>query len=273
MEGSNLITGKLLETGEHMPGLIFPWLVVAIVSVGAFLLRQRAQLSTGLRLLTVGTLLVLSIVSIRYVHLGQFLPPYVNRATWQANEQNAKTLAWLQDNEKTPSVVWSEDASAVTTFLPTYTRHFSLHTYWGMLELLPDGEIRERYLITQYFNNPTVSDLKNNMESYLGRQDTAHIAKTIERGIKICRMLFFWDTNKDCGTPPTPQQLLGEKFFIDIEKKFQTDIKPNIKAYLKKYHVSYMLKDNTLDSPFYPEKLGAVRVYADDRFELYKMQY
>lgn len=272
MEGSNLITGKLLETGEHMPGLIFPWLIVAIVSLGMFLLRQRAQLSKGLRILTVGTFIVLSIVSVQYIHLGQFLPPYMNRTTWQANEQYAKPLAWLQDNEKNPVVVWS-DTSAVTTFLPTYTRHFSLQTYWGMLELLPDSEVRERYLITQYFNNLTVPDLKSHMDSYLGRQDTAHIAKTIERGIKICRILFFWDKNKDCGIPPTPQQLKGEKFFTDLQKKFQTDIKPNIKAYLKKYHVSYMLKDNTLDSPFRPEALGAVLVYTDDRFELYKVQY
>lgn len=274
MEGSNLITGKLLETGEHMPGLIFPWLVIAVVSLGTFLLRQRAQLSSGLRMLAVCTFLVLSIVSIRfsYAHLGAFLPPYVNRTVWQANEQYAKPLAWLQDKEKNPVAVWS-NTSYVTTLLPTYTRHFSLHTYWGKLELVPEGEIHERYLITQYFNNPTVSDLKNDIESYLGRQDTAHNAKTIERGIKICRILFFWDKNKDCGTPPTPQQLLGEKFFTDIEKKFKTDIKPNIKAYLKKYHVSYMLKDNTSDSPFHPETLGAVLVYTDDRFELYKMQY
>ena len=271
MEGSNLITGKLLETGEHMPGLIFPWLIVAVVSLGTFLWRQCAQLSNGLRMLAIGTFLLISIASIQYVFLAQFLPPYVNRTVWQANQQYAKPLAWLQDTEKSPVAVWSNPTTYVTTLLPTYTRHFSLHTYWGRLELLSDNEVRERYLITQYFNNLTISDLKNNIEDYLGRQDTAHNAKTIERGIKICRILFFWDKSKDCGTPPTPQQLLGEKFFTDLEKKFRTDIKPNIKAYLKKYHVSYMLNDKTLDSPFYPEKLGAVLVYTDDRFELYKL--
>ena len=273
MEGSNLITGKLLETGEHMPGLIFPWLIVAVVSLGTFLWRQCAQLSNGLRMLAIGTFLLISIASIQYVFLAQFLPPYVNRTVWQANQQYAKPLAWLQDTEKSPVAVWSNPTTYVTTLLPTYTRHFSLHTYWGRLELLSDNEVRERYLITQYFNNLTISDLKNNIEDYLGRQDTAHNAKTIERGIKICRILFFWDKSKDCGTPPTPQQLLGEKFFTDLEKKFRTDIKPNIKAYLKKYHVLYMLKDKTLDSTYHPETLGAVLVYTDGRFELYKMQY
>ena len=109
------------------------------------------------------------------------------------------------------------------------------------------------------------------MGLYLGRQDFPHKAKTIERGIKVCRILFFWDKNKDCGTPPTPQELLGDQFFIDLENKFQNDIKPNIKEYLKKYHVSYILKDKTLDPQYHPEELGATRVYSDDRYEIYHL--
>ena len=109
------------------------------------------------------------------------------------------------------------------------------------------------------------------MALYLGRQDTAHNAKTIERGIKICRILFFFDKHKDCGTVPTPQSLLGDKFFTDLGRKFQTDIKPNIKAYLKKYHVSYILKDNVLNSNYRPEELGAKLVYSDDRYEIWHL--
>jgi len=39
--------------------------------------------------------------------------------------------------------------------------------------------------------------------------------------------------------------------------------------YLKKYPVSYILKDVLLDPQYRPEKLGAKRVYSDGRFELY----
>jgi len=109
------------------------------------------------------------------------------------------------------------------------------------------------------------------MALYLGRHDLPHAAKTIERGIKMCRILFFWDKGKDCGTPPTPQELLGETFFTNLEKRFQTDIKPNIKAYLKKYNVTYILKDNILDPQYHPETLGAIRVYSDGRFEMYRL--
>lgn len=275
MQGSNLITGKLLETGEHMPGFIFPWLAFSIFSLGTLLWKQRAQLSGWLQTLSVSVLVLLSIVSIRYVSLDAFLPPHISRNELQTEQLYAKPFAWLQNEEKSPVVIWSDPRDYLTVLLPIYTRHFTLNVYWGMMELVPEGEIHERYLVSQYFNNLTVADLKsvNEMSLYLGRHDLPHQAKTIERGIKICRILFFWDKNKDCGTPPTPQELLGNKFFEDLEKKFRTDITPNIKEYLKKYHISYILKDKVLNPTYRPEALGAIRVYSDDRFELYEMQY
>jgi hypothetical protein len=275
MEGSNLFTGKLLETGEHMVGLIMPWIVFSALSLGAYLWRHRVQLSPALRIFSLGMLVLFSVVSVRYVSLDAFLPPHIERGRLQAQQDYAKPFEWLQREEQEPVVVWSDPDHYATVLLPIYTRHFTLDVYWGMLELLPEGEVRERYLISQYFDNPSLADLKtvDEMSLYLGRSDLPHRANTVARGIKICRILFFWDAGKDCGTPPTPQQLLGEQFFIDLDKKFRTDIKPNITAYLKKYHVSYILKDIELNPRYDPEVLGAVRVYRDDRFELYKMQY
>lgn len=277
MQGSNFITGKLLETGEHLRLFIMQWFLFTTIGAGVFLWKRRIQIAGRLRVFLVITVAVLLVANGYYFFYSyfptQFLPSNIDRGAWQTEQLYVKPFEWLQNNEKSPIVVWSDPRDALTLEFPIYTRHFTLYAPWGMFELLPEGEIRERYLVSQYFNNPTVSDFKNNMTFYLGRQDIAHNAKTIERGIKICRILFFWDKNKDCGTPPTPQSLLGEKFFTDLESKFNTDIKPNIKAYLKKYHVSYILKDNVLDLQYHPEKLGAVRVYSDGRFEIYKMQY
>jgi hypothetical protein len=272
MQGSNLITGKLLETGEHVVSFIMPWLVFSTLSLGVFLWKRSAQLSKGLLLFSAGVLLALSVVSIGYSKSFPFWISDIERSQWQTAQLYAEPYAWLQANEENPVVVWSNPSDLLTTNLPVFTRHFTLYTYFGMLELVPEGEIRERYLISQYFNNPSIADLENvdNMKLYLGRHDFPHQAKTIERGIKICRILFFWDKNKDCGTPPTSAELLGEKFFSDLENKFQTDIKPNIKAYLKKYHVAYILKDKMLDSQYHPEKLGAVMVYTDNRYEIWK---
>lgn len=275
MQGSNLITGKLLETGEHVRLLILPWLIFATVSIGASLWGWRAQLSRGLQSFSIIMIAILMGANLyfTYQYFSPFLTPYANRELWQTEQLYAKPLAWLQNQEKDPVVVWSDPHDHLAAVLPIFTRHFTLDTFFGMLELAPEEEIRERYLISQYFNNPTVSDLRSESEMalYLGRHDFPHEAKTIERGIKICRVLFFWDKNKDCGMPPTPQDLLGDKFFSDLENKFQNDIKPNIKAYLKKYHISYILKDKILDPAYHPEALGAKMVYADDRFEIYHL--
>lgn len=275
MQGSNLITGKLLETAEHIRILILPWLLFATVCIGALLWEKRALLSGKLRLFSVIVIGVLSVANVHYTYFyfSPFLTQNVNRGLWQTEQLYVKPFAWLENKEKEPVVVWSNPHDHLTANLPTFTKHFTLYTWGGMFELMPEGEVHERFLVSSYFDNPTIDDLKSSdtMGLYLGRQDFPHKAKTIERGIKVCRILFFWDKNKDCGTPPTPQELLGDQFFIDLENKFQNDIKPNIKEYLKKYHVSYILKDKTLDPQYHPEELGATRVYSDDRYEIYHL--
>lgn len=273
MQGSNFITGKLLETGEHLRGFILLWLAFATVVIGSYVWKRRAELSTGVRAVSVAVILICSMASLYYTqyYFSQFTNVEIHREFWQTEQLYAEPFAWLQNQEKNPVVVWSNPHQYVTSRLSVYTRHFTLYATYGIWRLVSGSEINERYLVSQYFDNPTIADLKNDMVVYLGRQDVFHNAKTIERGIKICRILFFWDRNKDCGTPPTSIELLGEKFFNDLEQKFTADIKPNIKAYLEKYHVSYILKDTVLDPRYSPEKLDAVRVYNDGRFELWKL--
>lgn len=280
MQGSNLITGKLLETGEHISGLIYPWLIFSTLSLVVFVWKYRAQLSRSALLFSVLILMLLMGENINSTY-RYFYPIIVTKMSnelwrnesWQTEQLYVKPFAWLQNQEKDPVIVWSDPHDTLAPYLPTITKHYTLYTWAGIMELVPEGEVRERYLVSQYFNNPTVAILKSNIEMglYLGRHDFPHQAKTIERGIKICRILYFWDKSKDCGTPPTPAELLGDKFFIDLENKFQTDIKPNIKAYLKKYHVSYILKDKILNPTYHPEKLEAVLVYTDDRYELWHL--
>lgn len=273
MQGSNLITGKLFETGEHLRGFILLWLAFATVIIGSYVWKRRTELSTWVRAVSVAVILICSIASLYYTYyyFSPFINVEVNREFWQTEQLYAKPFIWLQDHEKKQVVVWSDPHDYLTPSLSVFTRHFTLYASYGMWRLMSDSEIRERYLVSQYFDNPTVADLKNDMGTYLGRPEVFHNAKTIERGVKICRILFVWDKNKDCGTPPTSIELLGDKFFNDLEQKFTTDIKPNIKAYLTKYHVSYILKDKVLDSQYHPEKLGAVRVYTDDRYEIWHL--
>ncbi|MFA6279093.1 MAG: hypothetical protein WCS97_01470 [Candidatus Paceibacterota bacterium] len=273
MQGSNLITGKLLETGEHVKMLILPWLAFTTIIVGVYLWELRMQLSKWLQTLSFVAVAVCAGASMyfTYVYFAPFFKVESNREFWQTEQTYVKPFEWLEQEEKKPVVVWSNPHDYITPNLPIFTKHFTLFTTYTTWQLVSEDEIRERYLISQYFDNPTITSLKSDMDTYLGRQDAHHRAKSIERGIKICRILFFWDKNKECGTPQTPAELLGDKFFSDLEQKFKNDIKPNIKAYLKKYNVSFILKDKILDLQYHPEALGAVRVYEDDRYEIYHL--
>ncbi len=273
MQGSNLITGQLLETSVHMRPFIGTWLVWAGIGAALPVWRHRAEITKGMRLLCIAgfAVLMFGASNFMYTHLKGFLFD-IAPAFWKTQQLYAAPYAWLNAHESQPVVVWGSPNDFSTEELPIFTRHFVLYAGPTIFHLVSNAEIRERYLVASYFNNPTVQDLKDDIGTYLGRQDVYHHAKTIERGIKICRIVYFWDKNKDCGIPPTSAELMGEKFFNDLERQFQTDIKPNIQAYLQKYHVSYILKDIVLDPQYHPEKLGAVRVYSDGRFELYRLK-
>lgn len=273
-QGSNLFTGKLLETGEHVKLLMLPWFIFATASLVVFLWAQRAKLLPVVKIVTVIVLGVLSLLNVYliYQHLHPFFPGNVPAALWRTEQLYAKPIAWLNE-QPGGAVVWGNPYSPITEQIPLYTKDFVLYDYFGMLELVPEAEIRERYLVSQYFDNPSEADLSSDhaMGLYLGRHDFPHQAKTIERKVKVCRILFFWDRQKNCGVVPTPRTLLGEQFFVDFENTFTKDVAPHIKMYLKKYHVTYIFKDILNDMEYHPEQLGATRVYTDGRFEIYRL--
>ena len=273
-QGSNALTGMLVETGEHVRILIFPWVLFVDIMLGSYLWRRRADLSFLVRTLSVAVIVVVTLVSLQYTY-NRFAPfvaiTEYRRDLWDEQQRYVKLFDWLQTHESSPVVIWSEPSSSITIALPVFTRHFDLYTIPGIWELVSEEEIRERYLVSQYFNNPTKDDLKENISVFLGRQDVHHIAKTREREIKVCRLLSAIAGDRNCGEPKTSLEILGEGFFDQLVQKFQGDIKPNITTYLKKYHVSYILKDNTLNSDWHPEALKAKRVYSDGRYELYRL--
>lgn len=276
LQGGNLITGKLIETGMHVRILILPWLSFATVLLGAHLWKRRATLSGGLRAVSLTMVSMCGLASLYFLlTYSPFADIGTKSALWRAEQSYAEPFAWLERTEKSPVVIWMDPSPAdgISSVLPVFTKHFPLYAPAAQQTLLSTEEVQERFLVSQYFNNPTAADLRRErtMELYVGRRDLPHQAMTIAREIKVCRALFFLSKEKDCGTPPTSEELLGDQFFIDIENKFQTVIKPNIKEYLEKYHVSYILKDKKLHPHYRPEALGAVRVYTDEKYEIYRL--
>ncbi len=273
-QGSNALTGVLVETGEHVRILILPWVLFVTVILGTYLWRRCADLALPVRALSVVAIGILTLVSAyytQYYFMSFVAIPESRRDAWAEEQNFIKPFEWLQTREQNAVVVWSDPQDEITSTLPIFTRHFTLYTPIGMWHLVSTEELIERYLVSQYFNNPTAADLKSDIGAYLGRQDVFHIAKTIEREVKLCRIFFFWNPSRDCGAMPTSVELLGEPFFAGLEQKFISDIKPNMKQYLKKYNVSYILKDVIRNPNWHPEALGAKPVYSDGRYELYRL--
>ena len=172
MQGSNLVTGKLLETGEHLSLLIQPWLFFATISIGVFVWGRRTQISKELRVCSAVMIVLLLGVSGYYAYprFSRFLPANVDRGAWHTQQLYAKPLTWLDETEKNPVVVWSNPHNYLAAMVPTLTKHFSLYAQPATFELVSEAEIRERYLVSEYYDNPTLADLKSEEEMSLAKR-------------------------------------------------------------------------------------------------------
>jgi len=270
MQGSNVVTGKLLETGEHIRLFIVPWLLVATVALGAHLWRLRDSLSGIYRWVSVAAVVALVAASsyFTYYYFRMFVYDPARPTLWREQQWYPGPLEWIEANVATSSVVWINPHDYIDLYLPAMTRHYVLFSTFSMWQLVSQDEFVERYLVSQYFDNPSAATLRAKSEVYLGRQ-YLHWPPTIAREIAFCKLIHFWQSDPSCGTPKTKEDLLGSTYFDDLERRLVTDIRPNIRAYLRKYQVSYILKDTVLDPHYDPEALGAELVYHDARYRLY----
>lgn len=273
MQGSNALTGKLWEIGDHIRRFVIVWLPLGTALIAWTAYTHRARFAPALRLGASAALVLLLGANVYFAwhHSHPFRTPGVLQPTWIEQQSYAPPLRWLQEHEPEPVVVWGSVDDFSTIHVPVLTRHYVLFTEAAQFMLMPSDEVRERYLAARYFDGVTAESLKADMLLHAGRANTFHLPKTIERKIKICKVFFFWDKARDCGVVPTPQGLMGEKYFEDLAARFAQDITPNIREYLAKYQVSYVLKNIESSPHWRPEELGGVRVYTDERFELYKL--
>jgi hypothetical protein len=265
MMGSNLITGKLLETPEHVKPFLGPWFVLIGAALGWRFVHRGQWIFSGV--------LAMLVVVHTYMFFGIYLAAYaaptnVHRELWIEQQSYAAPLQWLEEHVPESSVIWVDPQHPISLNVPALTRHYVLYGQGALWTLTPGDELRERYLVANYFNDLSKDKLVANLDWYMGRQDAFHRAKTAERWVKVCRLLRLW---ADCKDVPTSADLLGDEFFSGMLANFNNEIRPTIGAYLQKYHVSYILKDIKLDAARRPETLGANLVWSDDRFEIYRL--
>ena len=269
-QGSNLFTGQQLETGEHVRELILPWVAVASIVLAVYVYKLRHILRGVMRIVCVGlvTIVLGASAYYTYYYFAPFLPNSGRVAVWHGEEHYSGVLKYLQSHA-TSSVVWSD--SELSTYVSLYTSNFVLYQQAAEWELVSQKELNERYLVSRYFDNPTRDDLVTNMQDFVGRQ-YLHWPTTIDREIKVCKILFFWQPGHDCGTPKSAVELLGEQYFDQLIAQFSNDIKLHIQDYLRKYHVTYVVKNKVTDARWHPERLGGKLVWEDGDYSIYYLQ-
>ncbi len=272
MQGSNMVTSSLLEIGDHVRRFIIVWLPLATALLAYMLYSCRARMPRLFVRLAGAAVVLLALANVyfMYHHSHPFREPGKLQDVWQEQQRYGAPVRYLEQAEPEPVVVWGNADDFSTIHVPVLSKHYVLFVEPAQFMLMPTDEVRERYLVSRYFDDVTIESLKGDILLHAGRAYAFHLPKTIERGIKVCKLIKFRDQDS-CGVAPTPEELLGEAYFAGLLERLETDIRPNIKEYLRKYQVSYVLKDTGKDTHYRPEELGGERVYKDDYFELYKL--
>jgi len=151
-----------------------------------------------------------------------------------AVQRYGPVLQWLDANTKTDEVVYADNV--LSTYIPAYTRDNVLFSSWAEVNLMPDREVRDRFIRWHYFDGLTRESIIAREADVFGAyylgvwQHTAQINK-------LRRLL---------GMPPLVVDRYPEsdiQSLIDQEHLLQK--KPFLAA-IQGYHLRYLVWDTTL---------------------------
>lgn len=271
---SNIITGKELEISNHIERFVIIWVSVALWLNICFLIKSFKEIYF-ISFYRKIVLLVLSSVSIvifaNFTLHGFIIKPILSTDV-VSMQKYSEPLEWLKNNAKKESVVWSN--GGIGYYIPIYTNNFQLFNPFGALHLMSGKEVEERYLVSNYFENLTLLDVEKDFRVYAGVGNSIHQYKTYNRKVKICRLLKLSFFSIDCGDLTDSVSFKGKEYFVDLYNKYKNDIRPNIIDELKKFNVTYVIKDKEVNDKFYPEKIKDSKlVWSNNRFMIYLLQY
>jgi len=279
VSAGNIVTGLDMETASHAARFTTIWLIVGSIAAAYFLFVARtaiAQLSMK-RKMAFGCVLLLTLLSgASYLHVDPYFGlADINSSRMAALEALAvmPAMQWLDANEQEQKVIWTnpDTGNHLYIFIPNYTKHYLLYTYSATVELLLTSEQEERYLVANALSKVTLESIAADLPAYDGGGALLDTPSIANRGVKICRALHLSLLGYQCGSL-TDARTLFASHFADMYKKFTTDIRPHLRDELKKFHVSYIMKDLRTDADFHPERLPYVKeVYSDGRFKIYKI--
>ena len=273
---SPIITGRDGAIGEHVGRELYFWLVSS-TSLIIYLVFSRSNLFNlkFYRKFIIILFLFINLVPVVKHYRRSFLQPFHTLPSKTILVQNyAKPIIWLNKYDKNPRVIWAD--GHIGGFISIFSRHYNLeppdvaYQYW-----MPVSEMQERYLISKYFTEITPKFLDENSTvplglSYFRRLDDlnwkSELCKMFER------IMFNGCVPTSSGLTLTQVKSSKDKDIKDLIDKNDKEIKPNIYELLKKYQVTYAIKEKLNNSNFSIEKLKGVKeIYSDDYFTIYAL--
>ncbi|TSD02429.1 MAG: hypothetical protein Athens071424_75 [Parcubacteria group bacterium Athens0714_24] len=270
---SNVFLGKEMETANHIGRFVVPWLIPAFVVLLFFSLqniRQIGQLQFFKKIILVLLAFVLVIgIFINFPPANPFFK--IDKEKIISIQEYAKPLEWLEKNEPNPMVIWANDE--ISKYIPILTKHYVLFSNSGGFSIVASSEVKERYLVSRYFDKLTEQDIEKDIRLYGGAGNAEHQYRTHNREVKVCRILQLYRFGYSCRELTDAVSFKGKDYFADLYNKYKNEITPSIDKELKKFNVSYIVKDNNFDKNFSPEKIsGSKLVYQDERFLIYEIK-
>jgi hypothetical protein len=276
---STVITGKDLELPQHIERFVTFWLAIASVYTCSLLLKLPAfpKISVSAFVLGVALVAIICFGNIRYLIIGgpgiAFSSSY-DFVFYQKVQGFEAPLSWLRDNVREPAVVWGDPEGKINDYIVTLTQHYVLFKGAGVLHLASDKELEDRYLVSHYFSL-TETYLEDDYWAYGGVGNAIHGWKTVNRKVRVCNLLHLYRLGYQCGQMTDLVTWKGKSYFSGLYDTYVDRVRPNIENELKKYHVSYAIRDTETDtSDFRPDTLPwAKPVYSDGRFIIYEFIY
>lgn len=266
---SNIVTGKDFLIATHINRFSVIWFVL-MTCIGVHYFIKKKYWNTNIYM----TVPVLAMMLIAFTSLfseakRSIYPSFSLSKTEMLSVQGYRApLAWLDVNESDPKVVWANDN--VSKYVPYLSKHYVL--YPGLLNaflyLLPISEIHERYLVNRYFKNFNLETLRQEYVYYAGSYFDYKM-NDLELRRKLCSTM---KLNNNFCQSQLIQNLVSQKNndIMGVYELGMTSVRPHIQEYLKKYHVSYFIREIVHD-PIPTRFVSMVSVYNDGQFEIYKI--
>ncbi|MBX4190263.1 hypothetical protein KW791_03155 [Candidatus Parcubacteria bacterium] len=267
---SPLIIGRDTVIGEHISREIYLWLSLFAPLLVYFVIKHEQIVLSKQKIFIYG-LLLLNLVPVFAQYKRSVLPLFrIDRKEANYVQSYAPPLKWLESKESRPVVVWAD--STLSDYILVYSKHYVLLP--GLNNnptqyFVSDSELRERYILSSYFDQLDSVKIKRDYAIAVGNVDSIQIAN-VQFRLKLCQIFHMTSRACDPGVLNKLESIRDDKINKIIAESNQ--IKPKEAELLKKYRVKYVIKDLQKDSQFHPEQLGGAQVYNDGNFAIYQLK-